>query len=109
MELTDTPKRGRGRPTTVGLKLLGDDGKREYFKQYYHKTNETLQCSCGKVVGKRHLARHKICRQHIRDSNLRYMEMLQKICFDEITVEIGEIEVPDLGYIDISDEIIVLA
>lgn len=106
-----TEKRGRGRPTTIGLRQLGENGRREYFKQYYHKSNESLPCSCGKVVGKRHLARHKLSNQHIRDTNLRYVEMLQKICFEEITVDIGEIYDPDLnlGDIDLSDEIIILS
>jgi hypothetical protein len=56
----------RGRPLTMDVK-----NNKDYFKNYYHKTNEDLICDkCGACVKIHSLRRHLLSKKHIYVSQL---------------------------------------
>jgi len=66
--------RGRPKLPEKVKKTVYKKFPKEYFKEYYHKTNGPVKCSCGKEVNKRNLSQHKKSRQHID-----YCQILEQI------------------------------
>lgn len=50
----------RGRPLTEDVK-----NNKDYFKNYYHKTNEDFVCECGTCVKIHSLRKHLVSKKHI--------------------------------------------
>jgi hypothetical protein len=58
-------KMPRGRPLTVNVKEIG----KKYFTDYYHATNEDVQCECGCLVKSHSKRRHMLSKKHIQLTN----------------------------------------
>lgn len=53
-------KSGAGRPVTIDVK----NNHKQYFREYYHKSNADHYCICGQYVKLNSLRKHLLTKKH---------------------------------------------